>query len=103
MGWTIVGIERLGHHFAVSFLQQNLYAAFGFFQLLLTLTRKSDAFFKEFHGLVEGKIGAFHAFHDFFKPRERFFEIVLARRLCRCWFVRHWIHSSSSRCAKSAF
>src|SRR6266436_9182076 len=37
-------LEGLGGEFSVGFLQQNLDAAFGFFELLLALAGKRDAF-----------------------------------------------------------
>ena len=37
LGGIIFGLERLRHKFAIRFLQQNLDAAFGFFQLFLAV------------------------------------------------------------------
>src|SRR5262249_54144853 len=75
------GVERLGDEFAVGFSEQDFYAPFGVFELLLALPREDDAFFEQFHGVVEGKLRTFQAADDFFETGERFFEVRLLRRL----------------------
>jgi hypothetical protein len=74
-------LERLGHQFPVRFLQQNLDAAFGFFELLLALARKLDAFLEKLHGFVERELRAFQAPDDFFEAREGLLKIGLLGRL----------------------
>jgi len=39
-------LEGLGHYFSVGFFQQDFDAAFGFFELLLALAGKGNAFLK---------------------------------------------------------
>ena len=80
-------LERLGHEFSVGFLQQDLDAAFGFFELLLALARKLDAFLEQLHGFVQRELRAFQAPDDFFETREGLLKIGLLRWLrflCRC-------------------
>lgn len=74
------GVERLGGKFAVGFLEENFYAAFGFFELFLTFTGKSDAFFEELHGVVERKLGAFEAADDLFEASKGALEVWLLWR-----------------------
>src|SRR5579871_4142980 len=57
-GFVAFGIERLGGELAVGFFQQDFDFSFGFFELLLALARKGDAFFEEFHRFVERKLRA---------------------------------------------
>src|SRR6266849_2250543 len=77
----VLGIERLGGEFAVRFLQQNLHAALGFLELLLTLPRKRHAFFKELHGIVERELRALETANNFLEPRERALKVRLLRRV----------------------
>jgi hypothetical protein len=74
-------LERLSDEFSVGFLQQNLDAAFGFFELLLALARKLDAFLEKLHGFVERELRAFQAPDDFFEAREGLLKIGLLGRL----------------------
>src|SRR6202795_1275630 len=46
------GFEWLGRQFSVGLLQKNLNAAFGFFQLFLTLTRKRYPLLTNLHGAL---------------------------------------------------
>jgi len=71
------GIEGFGGEFAVRFFEQNFYFAFSFFELLLAFAGELNAFFKEFHGVVEGKLGRFEAANDFFEAGERVLEVRL--------------------------
>ena len=66
------GIERFGGDFAVGFFEEDFYAAFGFFELLLAFAGKAHAFFKEFHGVVERELRAFEAPDDFFQASKDF-------------------------------
>lgn len=99
LGCVIIRFKCLSDDLAVGFLQQNFDAAFGFFELLLTFAGKLDAFFEEFHGLVEGQVGAFEALHDFLEAGEGFLEIAFLGGLGggRGSFVRYGTHSSSMR------
>src|SRR5260221_4560890 len=45
--------ERLRHHFAVRFFQQNFDSSLSLFQLLLAFPGKRHAFFKQLHRLVQ--------------------------------------------------
>ena len=81
------GLEWLGHEFSIGFLQQDFDAAFGFFELLLALARKLDAFLEKFHGFVERELRALQAPDDFFEAGERLLKIGLLGRFrfsCRC-------------------
>src|SRR6202035_1904563 len=64
------GFKWLGRQFPISLLQQNFNTSFGFFQLFLTLARKSNAFFKKLHGVVERELRALEAANHFFQTRE---------------------------------
>jgi hypothetical protein len=74
-------IERFGGEFAVGFFEEDFYAAFGFFELLLAFAGELHAFFEEFHGVVERKLRAFEAAHDLFQAEQGFLEIGLLGRL----------------------
>ena len=74
-------IEGFGGKFAVGFLEENFYAAFGFFELFLTLAGKSDAFFEELHCVVERELRRFEAADDFLEASEGALEIRLLGRL----------------------
>ena len=74
-------LEGLGGEFPVGLLEENLDTAFGFFELLLALAGKGDAFLEEFHGFVESELRAFEAADDFFEACEGLFKIGLLRRL----------------------
>src|ERR1700682_3003358 len=74
-------VKRLSGKFAVSLPQQNFDASLGFFQLLLTLARKRNAFFEQLHGVVERELWTFQSPHHFFEARERALKIRLLR-----WF-----------------
>jgi hypothetical protein len=76
-----LGIERLGGQLSIRFFEEDFDAAFGFFELLLAFARKGDAFFKEFHSVVEGELRAFEAADDFFEADEGLLEIGLLRGL----------------------
>jgi hypothetical protein len=75
------GIEGLGGEFAVGFFKENFDAAFGLFQLLLAFAGEGHAFFEEFHGVVERKLGAFEAADDLFEACEGALKIGLLGRL----------------------
>ena len=64
------GVEGFGGEFAVGFFEEDFYAAFRFFELLLAFAGEDDAFFEELHGFVERKLGTFEAADDFFEARE---------------------------------
>src|ERR1700722_15375098 len=87
------GFKRLGCQFSVGFLQQNFNATFGLFQLLLAFARKSHAFFKQMHGLVERELRALQAANYLFQTREGTLKIGFLRSLC--FFRYRRIHSSS--------
>jgi hypothetical protein len=74
------GIERFGDKSAIGFLQEDFYAAFSFFELLLAFAGKRDAFFEQLHGLVERKLRALETADYFFEARERAFKIGLLGR-----------------------
>src|SRR5262249_8753437 len=71
------GFEGLGGDSAVGFLEKNLDLAFGFFELLLALGGKGNAFFEEFHGVVERKLRTLEFADDLFKTREADLEVRL--------------------------
>src|ERR1043166_7197243 len=73
--WLRFGIEGFGDDFAVGLAEENFDLAFGFFELLLALAGECDAFFKEFHGIVERKLRAFEFANNFFETREAAFEV----------------------------
>jgi hypothetical protein len=75
-----LGIERFGGQFAIRFFEEDLDAAFGFFELLLAFAGELDALFEEFHGVVERELWAFEAADDFFEADEGFLEVRLFRR-----------------------
>src|ERR1700676_908474 len=64
------GFKRSGCEFSVGLLQQNFNTPFGFFQLFLALARKSHAFFKKLHRVVERELWALEAADYFFQTRE---------------------------------
>jgi hypothetical protein len=72
-----LGIEWFGGEFAIRFFEEDFYAAFGFFELLLAFAGKLDAFFEEFHGVVERELWAFEAAHDLFEADQGFLEVRL--------------------------
>src|SRR5579859_445731 len=74
-------LEGLGHQLSVGLLQQNLYAPFGFFQLLLALARKLHALFEQSHGFVQRELRTLEPPHHFFQTRERLLKVRLLRRL----------------------
>src|SRR3984893_6486129 len=60
------GFKRLGRQFPIGLLQENFNTPFGFFQLVLTLAGKSNAFFKKLHRLVERELWTLEAANHFF-------------------------------------
>jgi hypothetical protein len=78
-----LGLERFGGEFSVGLLQENLDTGFGFFELLLALAGKADAFFEEFHGVIERELRVFEFADDFLEAGKRAFEVGL---LGRFWF-----------------
>ena len=64
------GIEGFSSELSVRFLEEDFYAAFGFFELLLAFAGKGDAFFEQFHSLVERELRAFEAPHNFLETNE---------------------------------
>src|ERR1700675_1616677 len=87
------GFKWFGREFSIGLLQQNLNTAFGFFQLFLALARKSHAFLKKKHGLVERELRALEAANHFFQTREGALEIWFLRCF---WFFRcRRIHASA--------
>src|SRR6266850_589035 len=64
------GIKRFSGKLAVSFLEQNFYAAFRLFQLLLAFSRESHTFLEKFHGVIQGKLRALQATDDFLQARQ---------------------------------
>ena len=74
-------LEGLGGQFSVSFLQENLDTSFGFFELLLALAGKRDAFLEQFHGFIQRELRAFESPDHFFKTREGFLKVGLLGRL----------------------
>lgn len=73
------GVEGCGGEFAVGFFEEDFDFAFSFFELLLAFARKFDAFFEEFHGVVERELGGFETADDFFETGERMLEIGFFR------------------------
>src|ERR1700681_2181509 len=67
----VFGFKWLRRQFSVGLLQQNFNTPFGFFQLFLALARKSHAFLKKLHGVVERELGTLEAANYFFQARER--------------------------------
>src|SRR5712692_3686519 len=84
------GFEGLGDHLPVGLLQQNLHAAFSLFELLLALSRKLDAFFKQLHGFIERELGVFESLRDLFQAGQRALKIGLLGWLR--FFARCWVH-----------
>src|SRR4029077_7483199 len=89
-----------GGLFSVGFLQENLYASFGFFELLLAFAGKRDAFLEQFHGFIQPELRTFEAADHFFKTREGFLKIGLLVRLR--FFRRCRVHWNKLSCCKSA-
>src|SRR6266850_5853036 len=52
-------IKRLRRKLAVGFLEEDFYAAFRLFQLLLAFSRECHTFLEELHGVIQGKLRAF--------------------------------------------
>jgi len=71
------GIEGFGDDFAVGFAEKDFNFAFGFLELLLAFAGKSDAFFEEFHGVVERELRTFEFADDFLEAREAALEVGL--------------------------
>src|SRR6266436_2366701 len=86
-------LEGFGGQFSVGFLQQDFDAAFGFFELLLALAGKRDAFLEQFHGFIQRKLRAFEAANHFFETREGFLKVGLLGRLR--FFRRCRVHSAN--------
>src|SRR6267154_2405894 len=68
-------VERLGSQLTIGLLEEDFYAPFSFFQLLLALAGESDALFKEFHGVVEREFGAFQTANNFLETCNCTFKI----------------------------
>jgi hypothetical protein len=79
------GFEGFGDDPTVSFPEENFDFAFRFFQLLLAFCGKGDAFFEQFHRIVERKLRAFELADDLFKAREAALKIRLFRRIGLFW------------------
>src|SRR5450759_4014407 len=79
------GFKRFGCQFSVGLLQQNFNTPFGFFELFLALARKSHAFFKKLHSIVERELRTLQAANYFFQAREGTLKIWFLRYL---WFFR---------------
>jgi hypothetical protein len=75
------GFEGLGDEFAIGFLEQNFNAAFGFLELFLAFAGELNAFFEEFHGIVESELGALEAADDFLEASEGLLEVGFPGRL----------------------
>src|SRR5882762_3501536 len=73
-------IKRLRRKLAVGFLEEDFYAAFRLFQLLLAFSRECHTFLEELHGVIQGKLRAFQTSNDFFEAGERTLEIRLLWR-----------------------
>jgi hypothetical protein len=74
------GVKGFGGEFAVGFLEENFYAAFRLFELLLAFAGEGHAFFEEFHGIVERQLGAFETADDLFETSERALKVRLLGR-----------------------
>src|SRR5215510_6299740 len=74
-------LEGFGDDSTVGFPEENFDFAFGFFELLLAFGGKGDAFFEQFHRVVEGKLRAFQFADHLFETREAALKIRLLRRI----------------------
>src|SRR5260370_4469514 len=73
----LLGIERLGGKLAIGFLQEDFHSTLRLFQLFLALAGECYAFFEKFHRVVQRKLRAFQAAHDFLEAGKPTLQIRL--------------------------
>src|SRR5258708_8066855 len=56
-------IKRFRRQLAIGFLEKDFHASFGLFELFVALARECDAFFKEFHAVVQRYLRPFQPPH----------------------------------------